>query len=126
MIEMICIVCPVGCSLAVEKNDDSALIISGNKCPRGIVYANEEITAPKRVVTATCAISGNKNAQNPLRRVPVKTNIPCPREKIKLLLADIYKTSVTLPVRVGDKVITNWDDSSDDGGIDVIVTRNVG
>ena len=120
MKELICIVCPVGCSLAVNE-EESGLIISGNKCPRGIVYAKEEILAPKRVVTATCAIKGGEHT-GALRRIPVKTNVPCPRENINRLLVDIHKTSVTLPVRTGDIVINDWEGS----GINVVVTRNFG
>jgi CxxC motif-containing protein len=56
-----------------------------------------------------------------MRRVPVKTSIPCPKEKIPVLLADIYKATISLPVKVGDTVIANWQNS----GIDVIATRSV-
>ena len=33
--EMICIVCPVGCRLRVNKNEDGSLSVTGNSCPRG-------------------------------------------------------------------------------------------
>ena len=118
MRNLTCIVCPIGCSLDVEEDANSKenLSISGNRCRRGEVYAREEIRAPKRVVTATCRIEGEAGA---VRRVPVKTASPCPREKIPALLDDIYKAKITLPVKAGDVVIANWNS----GEIDVVATR---
>ncbi|GHU77732.1 molybdopterin oxidoreductase [Spirochaetia bacterium] len=142
MRSLTCIVCPIGCALSVEegeKGDDGflALTITGNRCPRGAVYAREEIRAPKRVVTATCAIveeadsitaggdAGSVAAHRGMyvpRRVPVKTVEPCPKEKINALLADIYKTKVRLPVKAGDTVIADWQGS----GINVVAVRALG
>ncbi|MDR0316047.1 MAG: DUF1667 domain-containing protein, partial [Treponema sp.] len=66
MKELVCIVCPIGCSLRVEEGPAAtdglpAISVSGNRCPRGAAYAQEEIRAPKRMITATCAISGADN-----------------------------------------------------------------
>jgi CxxC motif-containing protein len=80
----------------------SGLQVSGNRCPRGAAYAQEEILAPKRVVTATCGIAGmgiglrdgtSGPAFRPVSipaRVPVKSSVPCPKDQILDLLADIY------------------------------------
>jgi len=131
MKELTCIVCPVGCTLLVKGESDGAVLdITGNRCRRGAVYAEEEIRSPKRVVTATCAIDGTScgaaepDSLNSLNRVPVKTSVPCPKEKINLLLADIYRVKIKLPVKTGDVVIANWDRQSC-GGIDVVVTRSI-
>jgi CxxC motif-containing protein len=134
-----CIVCPIGCSLTVEegqngKDGSPELKVSGNTCPRGEAYAREEIRAPKRVVTATCGIddaheeitddTAAKNIRSRSlyapRRVPVKTDVPCPREKISALLEDIYKIKVKLPVAAGDSIIADWQNS----GINVVAVRN--
>ena len=125
MRELICIVCPVGCHLAVEENA-SDLTVSGSKCSRGVNYAKEEIRAPKRVVTATCriAFSDSSTAGTSLtapRRLPVKTSAPCPKEKINELLDDIYRLKVELPVKTGDKLIADWKGS----GIDIIAVRSL-
>ena len=114
MRNLTCIVCPLGCFLNVTSD----LIVSGNRCPRGAVYAEEEIRSPKRVVTATCPAAG---ARDGARRIPVKSDGPCPREKIPALLEDIYKTIVTLPVRAGDTVIDNWNGE----GIKIVATRTL-
>jgi CxxC motif-containing protein len=81
----------------------------------------EEIRAPKRTVTATCAINGEKGGTASVRRAPVKTSSPCPREKISALLDDIYKVKITLPVKMGDIVIENWNGSK----IDIVAARSL-
>ena len=120
MRNLTCIVCPIGCSLDVEEGSSTDnLSVTGNRCPRGAVYAREEIRAPKRIVTATCSVE--REVKGAAKRVPVKTVSPCPREKIPALLHDIYKTRVTLPVKAGDIVIAGWKG----GKIDVVATRTV-
>jgi CxxC motif-containing protein len=104
---------------ASNENTDN-LCVNGNRCPRGAVYALEEIRAPKRVVTATCKIEGE--AEHSVRRVPVKSVSPCPREKIPALLDDIYKLKIALPIKTGDILIKNWNGE----GIDVAATRTIG
>ena len=118
--ELTCIVCPQGCLLSVEEKGAEDLTVSGNRCPRGIAYAQEEILNPKRMVTATCAVNKTDNAPSVLKRLPVRTSIPCPKEQIPTLLADIYKTRIILPVQVGDVLIADWKGS----GIDVVATRS--
>ena len=39
---MICICCPFGCSLTINKSDDGH-VVTGNKCLRGKKYAAEEV-----------------------------------------------------------------------------------
>jgi len=96
------------------------LFVKGNKCPRGVDYAIEEIRAPKRIVTATAfIITGEKTGS--IRRIPVKTSVPCPREKISALLRDIYELKVALPVKTGAILISDWDGK----GIDVVATRRI-
>jgi CxxC motif-containing protein len=134
MKNLTCIVCPIGCSLVIEESASGAdgfpgLKVTGNRCPRGAVYASEEVRAPKRVVTATCgikkAISDGSNGSIPSltapQRLPVKTTVPCPKEKINELLKDIYHIRVTLPVKTGDKIISAWKGSN----IDVIAVRSM-
>jgi len=130
MRELTCIVCPIGCSLSVEEEPKPeglpSLTITGNRCNRGSAYAEEEIRTPKRVVTATCGIAfkpeelaaGGLTAP---RRIPVKSSAPCPKEKIIELLEDIYSLKLSLPVKAGDRLITDWKGS----GIDVVAVRNL-
>ena len=125
MSELTCIVCPIGCTISIESNTkdgSDSLTITGNSCPRGAAFAQEELFSPKRVVTATCGILAiNEASCSAIRRIPVKTSAPCPKEKISDLLADIYKLKLKLPVKAGDKPIVNWKDS----GFDVVVVRDI-
>jgi CxxC motif-containing protein len=103
----------------LEIDESSAeFAVTGNRCSRGAVYAQEEMRAPKRTVTATCPIDG-REAAGAERRVPVKSASPCPREKIPALLEDIYKMKVRLPVKAGDVVLADWKGE----GIDIVATR---
>ena len=54
--ELICITCPLGCHLSVDRQPDGGLAVTGNRCPRGVKYANEELLAPRRVVSATAPL----------------------------------------------------------------------
>ena len=126
MTEMLCIVCPRGCHLSV--GDAPEFAVSGNFCPRGERYGREEMTAPKRTVTATCPatmasgteVASNENLSTP-RRVPVRTTGAVPREKIDELVSLLLRTEVRLPAHAGDVVIENWENS----GVSVIATRDL-
>jgi CxxC motif-containing protein len=116
MSNLTCIICPIGCALEVESRGcEDNLFVTGNSCNRGVDYALEEIRSPKRMVTATVSII-------PGKRVPVKTTIPCPKEKISALLHDIYQLKVSLPVKTGDVLIADWNGE----GIDIVATRRIG
>lgn len=47
--ELVCIGCPLGCSLKVTIQDDSTMEVTGNTCPRGADYARKELTDPRRI-----------------------------------------------------------------------------
>ena len=124
MKNLTCIVCPMGCSLNVDCSASDELSVTGNKCLRGLTYAQEEIRAPKRTVTATVILNqpeGEAGLNISVRRIPVKTTSPCLRVKIPALLKDIYMIQVTVPVKVGDVLISNWNGE----GLDVVATRTL-
>lgn len=119
--EIICISCPIGCHLSVSYRDSENIQaediqVENNKCSRGIIYGQEEILAPKRVVTATCAVKSVK-----MGRIPVKTTGALLKAYINPLLEDLYKTELTPPVSTGDIIVENFMNS----GIDVVATRSL-
>jgi CxxC motif-containing protein len=129
-----CISCPIGCTLTVASpntaplgtpGDADAITVRGNRCSRGAVYGREEILAPRRIVTATCGVAASCGiaaaASTAPRRLPVKSSVPCPREQINNLLADIYRIRVTLPVAAGTVLIRDWQGA----GIDVVAARSL-
>ncbi len=119
--EMICISCPIGCHLKVSY-DENEILTSGNiqvcnnKCPRGLIYGREEILAPKRVVTATCAVDSEL-----MDRIPVKTTGAVMKEDINGLLSELYKLKLKSPIRIGEVVIRDYKKS----GIDIVTTRSL-
>ena len=74
--ELTCIVCPLGCGIKVEVNDDGAVVsVTGNTCPRGKAYAEKECVNPERTVTTTMRTDTGTV-------IPVKTDRPIPKEKM--------------------------------------------
>lgn len=96
MKELICIVCPRGCHLVVDEN----LNVSGNNCPRGAIYAKNELTHPTRTLTSTVRIISKEEVA-----LPVKSDNPLPKEKIFDAMELINKTCVKAPIRIGDVII---------------------
>ena len=121
--ELICITCPIGCHLTVEKLEDNKLAVSGNRCPRGEKYAYEELLEPKRVVCTTVRI--NKADVDPslagIARLPVRTEKPFPKERIPELLKELHSLEVKLPVKRGAYILENALGT----GINVMATRTI-
>ncbi|WP_066923391.1 DUF1667 domain-containing protein [Murdochiella massiliensis] len=97
--EMVCIVCPMGCTLTIEQKSE-ALLVTGNRCPRGEQYAKQELTAPLRNIASTVRVH---NGVLPV--VPVKTDREIPKEKIFAAMALINAVEVEAPVRCGECII---------------------
>lgn len=112
MKELICILCPRGCRLQVD--DD--LNVTGNFCPRGIIYAKTEMTNPTRVLTSTVKIKA-KNAV----RLSVKTSQAVPKGKMFDCMRELDKVMVEAPIYIGDVVIHNICDT----GVNVIATKDI-
>ena len=75
--DLICIGCPLGCSVHVTMDEGKVINVSGNTCKRGEVYARKEVTNPTRIVTSTVRVSGSD-----VRTVSVKTETDIPKGKI--------------------------------------------
>ena len=124
MNEIICVVCPKGCRLKVEKNSEEKNTqennvdynVTGNKCRRGIQYGINEMTAPKRVITSTVKITGGIH-----KRLPVMTNGAIPKELNFKCMDVINSIEVISPIKSGDIIVSNILDT----GIDLVATRNM-
>jgi CxxC motif-containing protein len=100
-IEMICINCPLGCALTVERDGDN-FKVSGNTCPRGEKYAINELTHPVRTLTTTVAVANREGAY-----LPVKTAKPISKSKLFEAMALVNSTKAVAPVKIGDIIIEN-------------------
>lgn len=95
MKELTCIVCPRGCRLKVDDNME----VTGNACPRGKIYAINELTNPTRTITSSIRVSNR-----PYTLVSVKTSCPVPKDKMFAVMEEIDKLSVEAPTRIGEVV----------------------
>lgn len=112
---LICIGCPNGCLVTVDKNPDGSLSITGNTCKKGEEYARNEVTAPKRTVTSIVRVSGGKNPV-----VSVKTKEEIPKEKIAACMEEINRTVLKAPVSLGQVVIADVAGT----GVDIVATAD--
>ncbi len=107
--KLTCIMCPMGCELNVTKDKGGKISVSGNTCVRGEVYGKEEVTAPKRMLTAL--------VKTDMGVLPVKTTKPIPKDMIFKVNAEIGKLRLRR-AKSGDKLIKNVLNT----GADIIVT----
>ena len=98
MKELTCIVCPRGCRLKVDDNME----VTGNACPRGKIYAINELTNPTRTITSSIRVSNR-----PYTLVSVKTDKPVPKDKMFDVMKEIDKLSIDAPTRIGQIVLAN-------------------
>ena len=112
MKNFVCIECPKGCHLKVD--DD--MNVTGNTCPRGKVYAINEMTCPKRVITSTVVIESKL-----VSRMPVMTENEVPKEKMFDIVKALDEVRLVAPVKCRDVVIENVCDT----GVNIIATRTI-
>ncbi|MBE7026240.1 MAG: DUF1667 domain-containing protein [Ruminococcaceae bacterium] len=111
--ELTCIVCPMGCTLSIELDGKDIVSVTGNTCPRGKVYAENECTNPKRTVTSTMRCTDGT-------LVSVKTDDVIPKDKIFDCMKIINSSVAQIPVSIGDVLIENV------FGANVVATQNKG
>jgi len=114
--EMICIVCPLGCSLTVDYTQRAIQSVEGNQCKLGLEYAEKEILNPERTLTTTVRVKHGH-----LSLVSVKSNKPLPKERLFDAMNLLAKIEVEAPIRIGDKIVENLFNT----GVDAVATKNI-
>lgn len=99
---MNCIMCPMGCELTVTLENGAVLDVKGNTCPRGAIYARNEVTAPKRMLTTTVAVAGGA-----LPLLPVVSADVLPKERVLECARYLRGVKVQAPVKAGDVIVEN-------------------
>jgi len=112
----LCIGCPLGCRLEVEDEDNKIVEVRGFNCKRGQEYAKQEHTEPRRMVTTTVQIEQGRWA-----RLPVKTTMSIPKEKMQELCQALRQLKLTAPVKMGEVILANALET----GADVVATRDM-
>lgn len=100
MTDLICIVCPKGCHLHIDENDDYK--VTGNGCLRGEEYGKKELTSPTRVIPSTVKIKGGIH-----KRLPVKTDKPISKSLIFEAVKLLNDIEIISPIKTGDIVLSN-------------------
>ena len=113
--KMICINCPKGCELDVERAADGTITVAGHTCPRGEAYGRAELENPTRMVTGLVRVAGMR------KPLPVKTKSPVPKGKISDVLFAMHQATVQLPVKIGDVIVADVAGT----GIDLVATANM-
>ena len=110
-----CINCPVGCRMTVTIEDGKVTNVTGNVCPRGKKYAEQECIAPERMVTAVVPVEGS------FMPVSVKTRSPIPKAKINDCMKALSEVKLTAPIKAGSVIIADVCGT----GVDIIATKHV-
>ena len=111
-----CINCPLGCSIEVVLKDGEIISVTGNTCKRGEIYARNEVTDPKRVVTSSVYVINGERAV-----VSVKTKEAIPKDKIFDCVEAMRLLEIEAPVKIGDVVAKDIAGT----GIELVATANV-
>ena len=101
MKQIMCISCPVGCRINVDV-ENGEHIFSGNKCVKGILFAESALTAPTHTITIMV-----RTAFPDMPLLPVRTNGEVPKEKINKMIRKLSRILVTQRKRSGEIVMSN-------------------
>ena len=112
-VNLTCVECPLGCEITVSLDEDKVVLVEGNSCPRGKIYAENEVVCPVRVLTTTV-----KTASGVM--LAVKTNKPIKKEELFKAMEIINKINPKPPICIGDIIIKDIYD-----GVDVVACANV-
>ncbi|MBC7320371.1 DUF1667 domain-containing protein [bacterium] len=105
-----CIVCPVGCKIKIDEDGN----IYGARCDRGVSFVKRELLSSERILTTTVKVDGGI-----VKVVPVKSNKPIPKERLREIVKKVSSLSVRAPIHRGDVIYS-------DEEVSLIATRSVG
>lgn len=114
--EVICIMCPLGCSMKAEVEGQEVTDVQGNRCKKGIKHAEREIFFPGRILTTTVRTN--------LREVPllpVRSNKEIPKSQVMACMVEISKHRVDGPVKIGQPLIKDILKL----GVDIVACRTI-
>ena len=112
-INLTCVECPLGCDVEVTVDGTNVIEVKGNTCPRGLMYAKNEVTCPMRVLTTTVKTDDG-------RLVSVKTDKPVKKADMFIVMEKINKVVAKAPVCIGDVLVVDIAD-----GANLVATDNL-
>ncbi|MGI6745188.1 MAG: hypothetical protein BWY46_01898 [Firmicutes bacterium ADurb.Bin300] len=112
---IVCIECPNGCELEVEKVNGE-ITVRKNRCKRGVDFAKAELLNPKRTISSTV-----KTVFPNVPVLPVRVSAEIPKARIFDVMKEI--NNVCLDKRIGKGEIIIQDVLG--LGADIIATSNI-
>lgn len=109
-----CTICPNGCQV---KWDGKEGTFSGNRCPRGEMFAKQEMIKPVRTVTTTVKTREGENVLLPVRSV-----VAIDKNKVRGVVEELRDVTVEKDFDIGDEVYRITLDGTD---VQIIATASV-
>ena len=114
--EIICTVCPRGCSITVDGDGKNVQTVEGYGCKRGLEYASAEYAHPVRILTTTVRLADTDHDL-----LPVRSAKPLPKEQIFACMEVIRAVTVEGPVAMHQVIVPDICGT----GADIIATKGV-
>lgn len=111
-----CTVCPSGCQVTAKYTCREDIVLTGNKCKRGLEYCTNECFDPKRTFTSSVRIAGSDR-----RMLPVRTAAPVAKDKIMELAELVRGIDVNAPVKLQQVIVPNVLDT----GVDLVAAMTL-
>ncbi len=99
MNQKVCIVCPKGCMMDYHYEGDK-LIVKNNECMRGEKYLDQELTAPKRMLTTTVKVNDGE-----LDVVPVYAEEYVDKDQVFEIVKYLKSIAVQAPINCNDIIL---------------------
>ncbi|MBF0278105.1 MAG: DUF1667 domain-containing protein [SAR324 cluster bacterium] len=112
-----CTNCPMGCPLQLTHEGENILEVFDYQCNRGLKYAKQEFSDPRRSLSTTVAISHARWA-----RLPVKVSAPIPKDRVIEAAREIHQLQIESPVKRGQVLMSNFLGEKD---IEVVALRSM-
>ena len=114
--QFICVTCPVGCTIDATIEGGRLVETEGQACKRGIAFVQEELTAPKRMLTTTVRVR-----EGTLPLVPVRSEKPLPKGRIMRVVEELRQVELVAPIEEHQIVLANACGT----GVDIITSRSL-
>lgn len=111
-----CIICPIGCDLVAEIEDNEMISLTGNNCAKGRSYVQQELTDAMRTLSTSVVVKGGE-----LPVASVRLNRPVPKASLFKVMAEAKKVILLAPVRIGQVALKDIAGT----GADLVVTKHV-
>ncbi len=112
----ICVTCPVGCNIDATVEGERLFAAEGQACKRGLAFVQEELKAPKRVLTTTVRVRGGAF---PL--VPVRSAAPLPKGRL-LEVAELLR-GLVLEAPIQEHQVVARIPLGAAGSVEIVTTR---